>query len=177
MIIPGFEAYDIDTAGVVTRISTGKRMKESTIRINNGKFIYKVVYLCNASGSVTTCPVLRLLALAYHGVPRVHSVAKAIDGDNMHTTADNVMWVPCSKHVKDAWDAGKMANRGRRQSSCTAESIAMVRDTMLAYDAPVSMTELAAELQVPYSVVRYAMVSLRQRGIARKTREGFEVVR
>lgn len=176
MIIPGFTKYDLSTDGVVTKIATGKIIKPQIMRVRS--HVYKVVYLHDdADNAIHACSVMRLLALTYIGEPEVSSVAKAIDGDNLNTVVDNVAWVPYANHVKESWDAGKMAHRTPRQSACSADAIAMVRETMKAYDRPVSMAELSAELQVPYAIVRYAMLALRERGIARKTKEGFEVIR
>lgn len=175
MIIPGFSNYAIDTNGVVTNIVTGRVLKTRTAKVGNN--VYKQINLTDDEGNTRVYNILALLALTYLGKPLHEGVAMAKDGDNLNTTLDNVVCTTRSAVTKRVWSDGKMANKHTRSRCYDADSIAMIYEAMKAYDAPVNMTTLSVDLQVPYSTVRYSILCLRSADKVRKTDAGFEVIR
>lgn len=175
MIIPGFSDYDITEDGVVTKISNGKEIKQSVVAIRQAKENYKRVCLKSDKGDIRMHNVLALLAIAYLGESNGR-VARAIDGNNLNTTLSNVEWISRSDLQAESWQRGA-ATRKPRKRCYDEDSINMVYDAMSAYDMPVRMADLSADLQVPYTVVRYSMQALRDQGKVRKTSLGFEVIK
>lgn len=175
MIIPGFSNYDITTDGVVTHVSTGAIVKQYTVTSRSSK--YARVSIKSDDGYIRAYNVMTLLALTYLGKPLHEGVVRSKDGNNLNVTLSNVEWTTQSSITAQMWRDGKISGRHVRESSYNEDSINMVYETMLAYDAPVSMAELSCELQVSYTTVRYSMTELRKRGKVRKTKGGFEVIR
>lgn len=170
MIIPGFSNYDISESGVVTCLSNNKIIKHMKARIS-GYYTYLQVSLVDDTGKRRSCNVMRLLALTYLDKPEQLCTARPKDGDNTNLALSNIEWVPYTEASKQAWHRNK--NRKKRQSSITEESIALLYDTLCLYDEPVNMVELSHALDLPYSIVRYSMDALRQRGKAIKLKTGF----
>ena len=174
MIIPGFTRYDITEYGVVTDLVKNRVITQGTVRVGNS--FYKRVSLKNDLGHNKLCNVMSLLALTFIGeAPRNYTVF-AIDGDNLNTVATNVAYKPRSSIAKELWDSGKMANRASRQRCYNDFSKEMLYEALLAYDEPVTMSELCSVLQVTYSTIRYSMLELVESKKVRKTTKGFEVI-
>ena len=174
MIIPGFSKYDITEDGVVTEIEVNRIVEPSIVDIKTN--VYKRVCLKSDDGKVRMHSVLGLLALTYIGKAPYNHVATAIDGDNLNTHVSNVHYIPRSSVVKGAWDAGKMDGRAKRKRCYGPFSVEMLYDAMQAYDGPVTMATLSADLQVTYSTIRYSMLELVESKKVRKTTKGFEVI-
>lgn len=175
MVIPGFSNYDISEAGVVTYLPSGKVLKQRKATVQK-YYSYIQVTLINDEGKRIACNVMRLMALTYLDKPEKLCMARPKDGDYTNVQLSNVEWVPYTDASKKAWERGKMENRQPRKSSVTEEFIALLYDTMLLFDEPVSMAALSRELDVPYSMVRYSMYALLNRGKAIKLEEGFEAI-
>lgn len=175
MIIPGFTDYDISEAGVVTKVATGKVVKHQKVKVY-GYYEYVQVVLFDSNGKRHTCNVLRLLAMAFLGVPTQACTARAKDGNNANVVLSNVEWVPYAATTTEAWRNGSMKKRRARPSSVTEDFIDLLYDTLCLYDEPVTVTELSNVLDVPYSTARYGMIALRNRGKATKVMKGFEAI-
>lgn len=174
MIIPGFSDYSIAPNGVVTRVSTNETVRQYTVTCRNSR--YARVSIKGDDGYIHACNVMALLALVYMGKPLHEGIVSAKDGNNLNTDLCNVLWTTQSEITSQRWKSGKMGNQRARERSYNEDSIAMVYEALQAYDAPVTMTELSCDLQVPYTTVRYSMLELRKRGKVRKTKDGFEVI-
>ena len=175
MIIPGFSNYDITEDGIVTNLSTNRVVRPYIARIGNGKEYLRVT-VTDDEGNKGGHSVIRLLALTYLVPPCHNAVVRAKDGNNLNATLENTEWVARGTLVGNAWNDGKFDNRCKRRNvCCSAASVDMLYGAMQAYDKPVSMTELSYDIQVPYSIVRYSMYALIDRGLARKTKDGFEL--
>lgn len=176
MIIPGFSKYNIEEDGTVRHVATGVPVSPYVVRAK-GLYTYKRVALIGDDGSRHVYNLIRLLALAFLDKPEGRCVACPKDGDNLNTVLSNVEWVQCSTKVTKAWRENKMANRRPRTSKCCNEdSIAMIYEAAKACGGPISYTDLSYELDVPYSTVRYSGLALIQRGMAKMTKAGFEVI-
>lgn len=175
MIIPGYSRYDISEDGIITEIKTGRTVPQRICTTKGKK--YMRVSLVDDDNSGRTPNVIRLLALAYLKMPDEYAVASAKDGNNLNTVVDNVEWLTRSEAMQKAWSVGAVNRRPRESYCCTEASKQLIYDTLLAYDAPVTMMELSSELQVPYSVVRYSIAALIRNNSVRKTENGYEVKR
>lgn len=168
MIIPGYSKYDISEDGVITKIATGRVLQHRTVRINTG-YIYKRAYLVDDYGCKKQVSVVKLLAITYLGTPDRPSVARVKDGDSTNTVLSNVEWVACNRHLQ-------VPTRRRRKSCYDDNSIALVYDTLKELDEPISVAALSRLLELPYSIVRYSVYILIDRGRIQRTRGGVEVL-
>lgn len=175
MIIPGYSRYDITKNGVVTNLETNKMLRAHIARPNG--YAYKVVSLVDDAGNRKTVSVLRLLAMAYLTKPDCACVARAKDCNNTNTVLANVEWVPCTESVQMTWKSGMMSSRKKKDKCYDKNSIALVYDTLLAIDEPMSVAALSRMLDVPYSTVRYSVYELEKRGRVCKTKDGVEVLK
>lgn len=174
MVIPGFSKYDITKQGVVTHVDTGIEVKRYRTTSSRG-YHYIRVGLIGDDGKRHTCNVLRLLALTYLDQPDVQCTARAKDGDNLNVSLNNVEWVPYAQSTKDAWNSGRLGKRKPRKITCTEELISDVLN-VIQQKGPVSAATISYELDVPYTRVRYATYTLKQRGLIKRSKEGLELV-
>ena len=172
MIIPGYSRYDITKDGVVTEISTGKVINAHIVHVNTG-YTYRRVFITDDCGVKKQVPVIKLLAIAYLGVPERPSIARTKDGDNTNTVLDNVEWVPRRSHSC----VQSRRNTRRRKKTCYDEnSIALVHETLKELGEPRSVAALSRILDLPYSIVRYSVYALIERGIVHRVVDGVEVL-
>ena len=176
MTIPGFSNYDITEDGIVTDLATGKEIIATASTVKGGH-TYLRVTLVDDAGNRRMHSVLRLLALAFLEKPDDTAYAAAIDGNNLNAVLSNVKWRTRKELVADLWKRGLIHRRPRKASCCTDESTEMLYDALCAYDKPVTMVELSSQLCVQYSVIRYSMQRLLDAKKARKTIDGYEVIK
>ena len=176
MVIPGFAKYDISEDGVVTDINHGK-VVEPVLSHAKGNHYYMRVTLTDDKGRRRMHNIIRLLAITYLECPSGSAQAIAIDGDNRNTHLSNVMWRTRSDASSALWAAGQIHRKPRKNNCCTTETTNMLYDALCAFDEPVSMVDLSIQLQVPYSLVRYSMQYLILNGKAKKTTQGYEVIK
>lgn len=171
MIIPGYSKYDITEDGIVTVASTGKVLAQN-IKATSTGYTYKRVTIVDDSGYKKQVSVIKLLAIAFLGIPDCPSYARTKDGDNTNAVLSNVLWVPCG-----GYDRGCAMRAPRRKKPiCYDEnSIALVYDTLKELDRPVYVAALSRLLELPYSTVRYSVYALIERGYARRTSQGVVV--
>ncbi len=172
MIIPGFSKYDITEDGIVTDAATGRVLPQHTSTIK-ADYVYKRVSVVDDEGCRKQVSVIKLLALAFLGTPKCPSVARTKDGDNTNTVLSNVEWVACNSH---AYQQGRCKSRKRRKPCYNTNSVALVYDTLRELDEPVSVSALSRLLELPYSVVRYSVYTLIERGRIQRTKHGVEVL-
>lgn len=175
MIIPGFSNYDISEDGIVTNVATGNELQHRVSTLH-GYYKYSQVNIAGDDGKRHTCNVLRLLALTYLKKPDMLCAVRAKDGDNTNTVLSNVEWVPYAELTRMSWLKGKMSNRRPRKSCVTEDLTDMLYDTICLYDEPVTVAELSDVLDISYSMARYGILALRQRGKVIKVIGGFEAV-
>ena len=175
MIIPGFDNYDITEDGVVTKVDTGKVLNRYLHTLPSGKQYYHVSLVRSGYGEVAVpYNVLRLLALTYLPPRPASDVACAKDGNNLNTVVSNVEWRDRSKVSRES--ASPVRSK-RKSMHCNEVSKATLLFAMEALDEPLTMTELAIALEVPYSTIRYSMAALIKENKVKKTIRGYEVVK
>lgn len=172
MIIPGFSKYDITEDGVVTRVATGNVIMPHTSTISTG-YVYKRVSIVDDEGCKKQVAVIKLLALAFLGIPTCPSKARTKDGDSSNTVLSNVEWVPCNSY---SYVQSRCTSRKKKKTCYDSNSIALVYDTLKELDEPISVAALSRILEVPYSTVRYSVYALIERGRVHRTDGGVEVL-
>lgn len=175
MIIPGFNNYDITEDGIVTRVDTGKVLKRYLYTLPSGKQYYHVSLIRDDYNEVAVPhSIMRLLALTYLPPRPANYVACAKDGNNLNTVVSNVEW-------RDRADVSrvhmKVDRKKRTSMHCNEETKATLLFAMKALDEPLTMTELAVTLEVPYSTIRYSMAALIKEHKVKKTIRGYEVIK
>jgi hypothetical protein len=174
MIIPGFSLYNISEDGVITRTDTGDKIVPVVTKINNAEYLRAC--LKDDNGKVRMHSVMKLLAETYLQKPTPTAVPRAIDGDNLHVSVDNIVYVTRSELSKNAWRDGKMEHRRPRQKSWSDDTLDYVYDTLYA-TGTIKMAKLNGIMDLPYSTIRYAVEELCRRGFVAKTKEGLEIIK
>lgn len=167
MIIPGFSSYDVDEHGIVTNLRTGETVKS---RVANG---YHSVTLTHDDGRRCVENVHVLMAAAFKLPSGYKWVVTFKDGDRSNLELSNLECVSRSELSRRNYKPGQK----KRQNNCnTPEARQYIVDVLEVLDEPTSMTDIANQLGLPYSVVRYSMSHLIGEGKVEKVTGGYRLV-
>lgn len=169
MQIPGYSRYDIDEQANVVDTVTGK-----TIPVSKSGQYTSVRVLPDGKKTKQQKNLHVLMCVTYHGArPDDTAVVRFIDGDTANITPGNLEWATRSAIARSAWHDNKASRKPKRSNCFNEDTIPMVYDALKTFDEPVTMSRLAEELLVPYTLIRYTMYGLIAAGKAKAVEGGY----